>query len=382
MADNVQNEVDMVDGGDHPTLLVRQVKAKANDKSDNLFIYVISFVMTVVFLLTYINCYSNSADEVTAEKSLIKDMYELLLQLLIDKRNTTELMPNFRNITTLNVMKSNFPVTFKRELVMLLLQHTVLKYKPHIISGFKSSSSIAVHFNGQIVVSEEDEHRVSVKTKSIKRSLNHSFKYPADVAISSDGYILVTDKHRLHKLSFNGKLLQSVGGTKANNGKQQFNLPDGIAVHPHTGQVYIADHGNYRIQVLNSDLSYNNSFGMKGSIIGRFNYPRDLAFDSEGNLYVVDFHNSRVQKFTSQGYFITSFGQNGLFSSRLFLPVKITIDSYDLVYVKDGTSRISIFDVLGNFIYAIEGIFGTGGIAIYNNTLYICGSLKHNVIKF
>ena len=264
MADNVQNVVDMVDGGDQPTLLVRQAKAKANDKSDNLFIYIIILVVSVVFLITYINYDSNLADEMTAEKSLIKDMYELLLQLLIDKRNTTELMPNFCNITTLNVMKSNFPVTFKHELVMLLLQHTVLQRKPRIISGFKSPSSIAVHFNGQIVVSEEDEHRVSVITKSMERSLNHSFKYPTDVVISSDGYILVTDKHRLHKLSYNGKLLQSVGGTK---GKHQFNLPDAIAIHPHTGQVYIADHGNYRIQVLNNDLSYNNSFGMKGSII-------------------------------------------------------------------------------------------------------------------
>ena len=89
-----------------------------------------------------------------------------------------------------------------------------------------------------------------------------------------------------------------------------------------------------------------------------------------------------MQKFTSQGYFITSFGQNGPFSSRLFLPIEITIDSYDLVYVKDGSSRISIFDVFGNFIYPIDGIFGTGGITVYNNTLFICGSLKHNVVKF
>ena len=379
MAANVQNEVDMVDGGDHTTQLVRQ--AKTNYRSNNLFIYIIILVVAAVFLLTYTNYYKNSLDEVNAEKSLIKDMYKLLLQLLIDKRNITELMPKFHNITIVNVMKSDISITFKHELVMMLLQHTVLKHKPHIVSGLKSPTSIAVHFNGQIVVSEEDEHKVSVITKSIKRSLNHSFKYLTDVAISSDGYILVTDKHRVHRLSFDGKLLQSVGDTKSGNGQRHFNLPDGIAIHPHTRQVYIADHGNYRIQVLNSDLSYNDSFGMKGSMIGRFNYPRDLAFDSEGNLYVVDFHNSRVQKFTSRGYFITSFGQNGPFSARLFLPIEITIDSYDLIYVKDGSSRISIFDVFGNFIYAIEGIFGTGGITIYD-TLYICGSLKHYVVKF
>ena len=47
--------------------------------------------------------------------------------------------------------------------------------------------------------------------------------------------------------------------------------PAGIAISPITGQVYIADSGNHRIQVLNPDLTFSHSFGKKGSANGQFN---------------------------------------------------------------------------------------------------------------
>ena len=56
-----------------------------------------------------------------------------------------------------------------------------------------------------------------------------------------------------------GDHIASVG--KKGSGPLQFNYPEGIAISPITGLVYIADWNNHRIQVLNPDLTFSHSFG-------------------------------------------------------------------------------------------------------------------------
>ena len=80
---------------------------------------------------------------------------------------------------------------------------------------------------------------------------NVTFADPRGVAITPDNFILVSDNHRIQKISMDGDRVASVGGY--GSGLRQFNAPDGIAISPITGQVYIADCGNHRIQVLNPD---------------------------------------------------------------------------------------------------------------------------------
>jgi tripartite motif-containing protein 2/3/tripartite motif-containing protein 71 len=65
----------------------------------------------------------------------------------------------------------------------------------------------------------------------------------------------VADFHNdnIQQLSSTGKHLRTVGTN--GSGPLQFKYPRGIAVHPHTGKVYVVDNDNHRIQVLNSDLT-------------------------------------------------------------------------------------------------------------------------------
>ena len=84
-------------------------------------------------------------------------------------------------------------------------------------------------------------------------------------------------------------------------------------------------HGNHRIQVLNPDLTFSHSFGMKGSANGQFNNPRDIAIDSQGLVYVADLGNHRIQKFTPNGKFVAQFGSYG--PGQLNRPYGITIDT-------------------------------------------------------
>ena len=103
-----------------------------------------------------------------------------------------------------------------------------------------------------------------------------------------------------------GYLIASVG--KDGSEPLQFNIPCGIAISPITGQVFIADYGNHRIQVLNHDLTFSHSFGSEGSANGQFKSAHDIAIDSQGLVYVADFGNHRIQKFSPNGKFVGQFG--------------------------------------------------------------------------
>src|SRR4030042_1741132 len=52
-------------------------------------------------------------------------------------------------------------------------------------------------------------------------------------------------------------------------------------------------------------------WGSPGSGDGQFNYPAGVAVDSSGNVYVADLGNHRIQKFDSSGGFITKWGSSG-----------------------------------------------------------------------
>ena len=148
-----------------------------------------------------------------------------------------------------------------------------------------------------------------------------------------------------------GYLLASVG--EKGSGPLQFNVPDGIAISPITGQVYVADWNNHRIQVLNPDLTFSHLFGSKGSASGQFLSPCDIAIDSQGWVYVADTLNNSIQKFSPEGNFVTQFGNCESFPGQLNKPAGIAIDTEatGLVYVSEwGKNRISIFTSEGVFV--------------------------------
>ena len=71
---------------------------------------------------------------------------------------------------------------------------------------------------------------------------------------------------------------------------------------------------------------------------------RDIAVDSSGNVYVADTGNNRIQKFDDNGKFITKFGSFGSNDGELYQPLGISVDSARNVYVVDwGNKRIQVF---------------------------------------
>ena len=259
---------------------------------------------------------------------------------------------------------------------------------------------VAVSDDGHVIVTELNGYCVTILDNEGKKVKsfggeggigNAEFIFPRGVAITPDNFILVSDNHRIQKISMDGYRIASVGGW--GSGPLQFNGPVGIAISPMTGQVYIADCRNHRIQVLNSDLTFSRSFGKIGSGNRRFNVPGDIAIDSQGLVYVADTHNHRIQKFTPNGKFVAQFGSEGSGPGKLKYPRGITIDTAGtgLVCVSDsGNHRVSVFTSDGMFVSS----FGRKGSNIdqFNSPtglrfdkkgfLYVCDHNNHRLVIY
>jgi sugar lactone lactonase YvrE len=93
-------------------------------------------------------------------------------------------------------------------------------------------------------------------------------------------------------------------------GRTEFNFPIGIAVDG-SGNVYVADTYNNRIQKFSSSGVYLTQWGRPGQGDGLFNQPYGVAVDGSGNVYVADTVNHRIQKFDSIGRYIAQWGTSG-----------------------------------------------------------------------
>ena len=231
-----------------------------------------------------------------------------------------------------------------------------------IISGFIGPWGIAIDKNEQLIVAENGNHCITVYDKEGKkvRSLGSEgkkegqFKFPRGVAVTNDSHILVTDNHRLQKLTPQGQCVMSVGSSEPGSGPLQLNTPNSIAIHPTTCQIYVADSGNHRIQVINDDFTYSHSFGIKGTAPGQLKYPCGVALDAAGSVYVADRNNHHIDVFTSDGKYIRQFGGKGSGDGLLSWPSSVAIDAHNIVYVADaGNNRISIFTTDGKLIQHI-----------------------------
>src|SRR5207248_1887940 len=103
--------------------------------------------------------------------------------------------------------------------------------------------------------------------------------------------------------------LTAWGSQGFNNG--QLDLPQSVAVDP-WGYIYVADTNNHRVQKFSASGGFiaalGKDQGIPGSGNGEFIFPYGVAVDASGNVYVADGGNHRIQKFSANGTFLTKWG--------------------------------------------------------------------------
>jgi DNA-binding beta-propeller fold protein YncE len=220
---------------------------------------------------------------------------------------------------------------------------------------------------------------------------NGQFDGPSEIAVDSTGnvYVADTNNHRVQKFGGGGTFLLSWGTQGSGNG--QFQFPRGIAVDP-AGNILVADTENNRVQKFTSAGAYLMQWGTTGTGNGQFQQPRSIATDLAGFVFVTEdaLASKRVQKFTSAGVYVTKWGSSGSGDGQFLGPRGIAVDDSGYVYVSDTLNyRVQKFTNSGTFVtkWGQNGS-GTGqfvlpiGIAARDGQIYVADQNNNRVQQF
>ncbi|MHB1390599.1 MAG: SMP-30/gluconolactonase/LRE family protein [Thermoleophilia bacterium] len=139
------------------------------------------------------------------------------------------------------------------------------------------------------------------------------------------------------------------------------------------------------------DGSYLEHWGRQGTAVGDYDYPNGIAVDpADGNIYVVDTNNWRLVALTPGGRVRWTVGgqDNGRVSSPFQAPRSVAVGPDGLVYVSDMPDRIVVLDPHGALV-SILGGRGSGdgqlnfpeGLAVTGDNRLLIADRENNRVQ-
>jgi len=140
--------------------------------------------------------------------------------------------------------------------------------------------------------------------KDVAAEADWLFNQPTDVAFGKNGEIYVSDGYgnsRVMKFDRNGKLLKSWG--RYGTGPGEFNLPHSVVVDQ-SGNVYVGDRENKRIEIFDADGNYLKEWTDIG-------YPYGLFITPDQHIWMVDGGYDRIVELDQNGKILGAIGEPG-----------------------------------------------------------------------
>lgn len=191
-----------------------------------------------------------------------------------------------------------------------------------------------------------------------------------------------TNRDRVCKVFASGAKYWSKGSGQSSQ-EGMFYFPRAVAADT-SGNVYVADTFNQRVQKLDPSGNFLARYGGRGTLDGAFDRPNAICTDSSGNVYVADTYNSRVQKFDANGGFLLKFGTKGTSDADMNWPQGIDVDGSGNIYIADSeNNRIKKFNSAGNFVAKFSTINKPTGVAVDSSgNVYAADQKNHRVVKY
>ena len=221
---------------------------------------------------------------------------------------------------------------------------------------------------------------------------------PHGTALDQHGNIYIADlkNDRIRRVDASTGTITTVAGTDEHwysgdgGPATESMLASPIAVTvSHKGDLYIADHRNSRIRVVDAATGIITTVAGVGeqgflgdggpATLAAISLPRDVVLDAEGSLYIADGANNRIRKVSPDGTITTvagtaraEFSGDGGHARRasLSMPCSITLDiAGNLLIVDTGNYRVRKIDAKTGIITTVAGkgsygFSGDGGPAI------------------
>jgi tripartite motif-containing protein 71 len=234
-----------------------------------------------------------------------------------------------------------------------------------------SCRGCAVNSNSQVLVANFTNDLVNRYTSTGTLLDTFAQADPDGVATTSDYTTWVTDATSDTLNEWDLAITSAVPSAPPANGT--FNLPESIAIKSSSGRIYVADTGNHRVEYFTSAGAYEGQFGSSaysastgvitaGSGDGEMSSPSGVAVNqTTGDVYVLDTGNDRVQQFTATGTYIRQWGTTGTGNGQFTDPTAIGVSpATGNVFVTDSTrDDVQEFSGSGAFIRRFGGN-GTG----------------------
>jgi YD repeat-containing protein len=177
------------------------------------------------------------------------------------------------------------------------------------------------------------------------------FLYPGEPAIESGDDVLVTDNEAddVQKFTPQGVHLATYGSK--GSGEDQMQGPTGLTVNQSTGDIYIAECGNSRVQELGPKGEYIRVIGKE-----QLSCPGAVALDSSGDAYVTDMTKDDVVEYGPTGNYIATYGEAGSGKVQFDDPTDIKILGSNMYITDTRNYRVEILTLKGVWV----GQIGTG----------------------
>ncbi|MDQ6672882.1 MAG: NHL repeat-containing protein, partial [Chloroflexota bacterium] len=161
------------------------------------------------------------------------------------------------------------------------------------LANFNWPYSVAIrHSDGIAWIADTVNNRV-VSYKVSTRTAISSFpglSQPGAVAVApANGHLYVVNSKANTVVELSDTAGSSITLVRTLTGG--FSKPLGVTVDA-LGHIYVADSGNSRVVVLNSDGT------QAGIITGGFNHPEDLSIAPNGNLLISDTYNDKILRYS------------------------------------------------------------------------------------
>lgn len=207
---------------------------------------------------------------------------------------------------------------------------------------------VAFDREGRLLVADSGNDRIAIYTVEDTKAtyvgeLRGDLASPEGVAPGPGGRVYVTNAGRHDIVVFSAGRVTHRAGSRG-NGDNEYVRPHDIRIGG-GGEIYVADPGNDRIQILTPELEF---IGTLDGPPYDFDEPKYLTTDARGWLYVADQYNNRIKILDNARNPVAAIGtgERGDGPDRLNQPEGVEVWD-DLVWVSDTyNNRILLYRLI------------------------------------